>query len=59
MSIKTFHIIFVVLSTLLALGLGFWGLNNLPLMSVIAFPGSVALIFYGIKIFKKFQTLQS
>ena len=57
MSLKTFHIIFVVFSVLLTLGLGFWALNNLPIMSVFAFSGSVVLIFYGVKVFKKFQAI--
>jgi len=57
MSLKTFHIIFVVFSVLLALGLGFWALDNLPIMSAFAFSGCAVLIFYGVKVFKKLQAI--
>ncbi len=55
MSLRTFHIIFVVVSTLLALGVGIWSLvqyrsehtNAMLIMMVGCLALMVALVVYG------------
>ncbi|MDP6878440.1 MAG: hypothetical protein QGI18_07560 [Candidatus Marinimicrobia bacterium] len=57
MSIKSFHILFIILSTCLSLGVGFWGVNRSPIISIGSFVGGVALVYYGIQVYKKFRTI--
>ena len=66
MSLKHFHIFFIVVSTLVLFGLGAWGLNgyfkhdangsNL-IIALIAFVVGAVLIVYGIKVFQKLKDL--
>ncbi len=65
MSLKAFHIVFIVASILLSFGVGVWGLveyygrhsgNNFDL--VLGFGsllGGVALICYGVSVLKKLR----
>jgi len=65
MSLKVFHIVFVTASILLALGFGFWsieqyihagGASNLA-FGIISPVVGVALMFYGKAVWKKLQRL--
>jgi hypothetical protein len=63
MSLKAFHIVFVVLSTLLAFGMGGWMLNRYlasgePLDLALGLLGIVAgigLVWYGKVVLKKLK----
>ena len=63
MSLKAFHIVFVVFSTLLALGVGAWCVwvnlvEGAPVYlagAVAAFSCAVALIIYGIWFYRKMK----
>ncbi len=65
MSLKAFHIIFILASSLLFFGFGVWlliassGLPNVmsALAGVLSFAIGGALIFYGIKFLKKFKRI--
>jgi len=57
MSIKSFHILFIILSICLSLGVGFWGINTSPMISTGSFIGTIALVYYGIQVYKKFRTI--
>lgn len=65
MSLKSFHIFFIVVSTLTTLGFGLWTISRhvqgdataslwLGLLSLFA---GVLLIWYGIRFFKKLKQL--
>jgi hypothetical protein len=51
MSLRIFHLLFIVLSSLLALGTGFWALGHegAPLMAlgILSLAAGVVLIGYG------------
>ena len=57
MSIKTFHMLFIVFSFILSLGVGYWGINESPVIGLLSFIGSALLIYYGIYVFKKFRAI--
>ena len=57
MSIKAFHILFIVLSFILSMGGGYWGIKDYPIIAFSSFIGGALLIYYGIQIFKKFRTI--
>jgi len=57
MSIKSFHIIFILFSVGITIWLGFWGLNQSIYISIASFIFGVALIFYGFSVLKKFKTI--
>jgi hypothetical protein len=65
MSLKAFHIVFVVFSTLLALGLGVWCIwvdlvEGAPVYlagAIASFTTAVALIVYGIWFYRKMKRL--
>jgi len=57
MSIKSFHIIFILFSVGITIWLGFWGLNQSIYISIVSFLFGVALIFYGFSVLKKFKTI--
>lgn len=67
MSLKTFHIVFIVLSIILSLGYGGWSLffyhdhgqKVYFVMGILSFIVTVALIIYGIQFFKKINTLDA
>ncbi len=63
MSLKTFHIVFIIMSTALSLGLGVWAtrdfaqsgsLVNLSL-GAGSFIGSVVLVCYGVWFLRKLK----
>jgi hypothetical protein len=57
MSIKTFHLLFIIISFILSLGVGYWGINEHPLIGVSSFICGILLVYYGIQVFKKFKTI--
>ena len=63
MSLKLFHILFILLSVLTALGFGLWALlvNGLPgafrVMGVLSLVGGLALLIYGIRFLKKAKSI--
>ena len=65
MSLKAFHIIFVIFSTLLALGVGAWCIwvnlvAGAPVYlagAVASFACAVALIIYGVWFYRKMKRL--
>jgi hypothetical protein len=66
MSLKVFHIVFIVFSTLLALGVGGWCIwvdlvEGAPIYlagAICAFVVAVALIIYGIWFYWKMKRLR-
>ncbi len=65
MSLKAFHFVFIVFSTLLALGLGVWCVwvnlvegNSMYLGGAIgSFLAAVALVVYGVWFYRKMKHL--
>ena len=65
MSLKAFHFVFIVFSTLLALGLGVWCVwinliegNSMYLGGAVAsFVAAVALVVYGVWFYRKMKRL--
>jgi hypothetical protein len=63
MSLKAFHIFFIVLSTLLALGFGVWAVNDFGrsgswfhlVLGVGSFIASGALVWYGLWFLRKLK----
>lgn len=63
MSLRVFHIVFIVLSILLTVGFGIWGVmqndNLLLSLGVISFVMGILLVFYLVKIVRKFKQVSS
>ena len=67
MSLRVFHIVFIVASTIMAFGFAAWGLIQYQTtsgiddlaMAIGAVAAGLALIWYGNKFFKKLKTLKS
>ena len=63
MSLKLFHILFILLSTLTCFGFGLWAvlMRGLPemfrVMGVLSLLGGVVLIIYGIRFLKKSKSI--
>ena len=63
MSLKYFHILFIVMSVLTTVGFGLWALlvNGLPggfrVMGVFSLLGGVALLVYGFRFMKKLKSI--
>ena len=57
MSIKSFHMLFIMASFVLSMGVGFWGINEHPAIGMLSFIGGILLLYYGIQVFKKFKTI--
>ena len=59
MSLKVFHIFFIVLSTLLTLGYGLWGLQHFSglayAFSIVSLGLAPALVVYGVWFLKKLK----
>lgn len=55
MSLKAFHIVFIVASALLSLGFGVWALAGAGALSVaaVSFLVGAALVVYGVRFLKK------
>jgi hypothetical protein len=66
MSLKGFHIVFVVFSTLLAIGIGVWciwvdlvaGMPIYRVGAICSFVAAVALVVYGVWFYRKMKRLQ-
>jgi hypothetical protein len=66
MSLKGFHIVFIVFSTLLALGVGGWCIwvdlvEDAPVYlagAIASFASAVALIVYGVWFYRKMKRLR-
>lgn len=67
MSLKTFHIVFVTLSTLLSVGFGLWavrqyrddGSTGLLVVAVGSMAFAVVLICYGVWFLRKLRNIRS
>lgn len=63
MSLKYFHLLFIILSVFTTVGFGLWALlvNGLPsgfkTMGVISLLGGVLLLVYGIRFLKKLKSI--
>jgi hypothetical protein len=59
MSLRAFHILFIVLASLLAAGCAAWGFANglAPAFGIVCAVISVALLVYGVYFFKKSRKL--
>ena len=63
MSLKAFHIVFIAISTLLALGCGLWELTNFSstgeivhlLLGILAIAGAVGLVIYAVRFMRKLK----
>ena len=63
MSLKAFHIFFIVVSTLLCVGLGVWAVNDFGqsgswvhlALGVGSFIGGISLVCYGIWFLRKLK----
>jgi hypothetical protein len=66
MSLKAFHIVFVIISTLLALGVGGWCIwvnlvEGAPIYlagAIASFASALALIIYGVWFYRKITRLR-
>jgi hypothetical protein len=66
MSLKGFHIVFITVSTLLALGAGAWclwvdsmhGTPAFRIGAICSFAAGLALICYGVYFFRKMKRLR-
>jgi hypothetical protein len=66
MSLKGFHIVFITVSTLLALGVGAWclwvesvaGAPAFRIGAICSFLSAVALIIYGVWFYRKMKRLR-
>lgn len=61
-SLKTFHLFFIFMSILLTVGYGIYELsasahNGSVLLACLSFAAGLGLVFYGVKVFKKFKTI--
>ncbi len=67
MSLKSFHVFFVVVSVLCALGFGAWavadyartGKPGVLAMGVLGFAAAVALVWYGLWFLRKLKGVSS
>ncbi len=65
MSLKAFHIVFIVLSTALAIGFGVWATRNFAqsgswvhlMLGVGSFIASVGLVWYGVWFLRKLKNV--
>ena len=66
MSLKTFHVFFVIVSVLCALGFGAWavvdwtrtGRPGVLLLAILAFAAAVALVWYGLWFLRKIKDVR-
>ena len=65
MSLKAFHVFFVIVSTLCALGFGAWavadylrtGSGGALAMGILGFAAAVALVWYGLWFLRKLKNV--
>jgi hypothetical protein len=63
MSLKAFHIFFIVVSTWLGVGFGVWAIHDFTqsgsrlflFLGVASFLGSIFLVWYGIRFLRKLK----
>ena len=66
MSLKTFHIMFIVISTAMSVLVGAWGIQQYRMESssgglavgVTFLLSAIALVVYGLRFFKKLRALE-
>ena len=66
MSLKGFHIVFIIFSTLLAVGIGLWCIwvdlvEGAPIYlagAIASFAAALALIIYGVWFYRKMKRLR-
>jgi hypothetical protein len=66
MSLKAFHIVFIIFSTLLALGIGGWCVwvdlvEGAPIYlagAICSFVAAIALVVYGVWFYRKMKRLR-
>jgi hypothetical protein len=63
MSLKGFHILFITVSTLLALGVGAWclwvnSIEGTPVFRIGAFVAAAGLMTYGVWFYRKMKRLR-
>ena len=61
-SLKTFHLFFIFISILLAVGYGIYELSDLAqngsvILAGLSFAAGLGLVIYGVKVFQKFKTI--
>jgi hypothetical protein len=63
LSLKVFHVLFIVLSILLTIGFGIWGVMQsggmLLALGIISFFIGILLVFYLIKVVAKFRQIET
>lgn len=58
MSLKFFHIVFIVLATLVSLFVGVWGLRNAqPILGVVFLVLGAVLVVYGLRAYQKLRSI--
>ena len=58
MSLRIFHIIFVMICVALSIWVGVWGIRNGAIaIAVVFFASGAALVFYGTKVYGKLRDL--
>jgi hypothetical protein len=58
MSLRVFHVIFVMICVALSIWVGVWGVRNgSTLMSIVFFASAAALVVYGTKVYGKLRDL--
>ena len=57
MSLKSFHILFIVLSIAITIWFGIWEWNHTALLAIFSFLAGGGLVVYGIQVLKKFKTI--
>ena len=57
MSLKSFHIFFILVSIALCFGLGFWGVRFNWILGAVGFVAALVLIFYFRTVLKKYKNI--
>ena len=58
MSLRVFHIIFVMICVALSIWVGVWGVRNGSMaIAIVFFISAVALVVYGTKVYGKLRDL--
>ena len=57
MSLKSFHILFIILSIVIVVWFGIWELNRSVVVAIVSFLTGGGLVYYGVQVLKKFRTI--
>ena len=57
MSLRAFHIVFIIASVLLCVYVGLWSMRTNPVLGGVFFVAGAALVVYGKKAFRKLREL--